>query len=153
PLKEASLFRLQGGKLRLEGLEFVLKPDQDEFDSQSVVAIAGGGQCEFKNCLITLNQDKRKAALALAVLTPSAGVMRSDAQRPTVAVDHCFVRGEGDLIWDRNGRPVVVRADNTLVALTGSLLNLESREDAADKKAVELNLTKVTAYLGGYLVR
>src|SRR5262249_48219935 len=29
----------------------------------------------------------------------------------------------------------------------------ESREEAADKKAVELNLTKVTAYLGGYLVR
>ncbi len=151
--KEPALFRLQSGRLRLEGLEFLLKPDQNEFDSQAIVAIAGGGQCEFKDCLITLNQDNRKATLALAVLTATAGVMRSDTQRPGVALDQCFVRGEGDLIWDRNGRPVIVRVDNTLIALAGSLLNLEAKEEAADKKAVELNLTRATLYLGGYLVR
>src|SRR5262249_31336790 len=127
--KETSLFRLQSGRLRLEGLEFLLKPDLDEFESQSVVVLAGGGQCEFKDCLVTLVQDPQKAALSLPTVTAPAGAMRLDAQLPRVALDHCFVRGEGDLVWAHNGRPVGVKAEHTLVALTGSLLNLEAREE------------------------
>jgi serine/threonine protein kinase len=151
--KDTSLFRLQGSRLRLEGLDFLLQPDQDEFDSQAVVVIAGGGQCEFKDCLATLNPDRRKAALSLATLIAAPGAMRPDVQRPGVSLDHCIVRGDGDLVWDRTGRPASLKADNTLVALGGSLLNLDSREEGADKRAVELNLTRVTAYLGGYLIR
>jgi hypothetical protein len=151
--RDASLFRLQAGRLRLEGLDFLLQPDQDEFESQAVVVIAGGGQCEFKDCLATLNPDRRKAALSLATLTAAAGAMHPDGQRPGIGLDHCVIRGDGDLVWDRAGRPANVRADNTLVALGGSLLNLESREEAGDKRPIELNLTRVTAYLGGYLIR
>lgn len=150
--RDAALFRLQAGRLRLEGLDFLLQPDQDEFESQAVVAIAGGGQCEFKDCLVTLNPDRRKAALSLATLAAAKGAMRPDGQRPGVSLDHCVVRGEGDLVWDRAGRPAGLRADNTLVALAGSFLNLDSREEAGDRRPVELNLTRVTAYLGGHLI-
>jgi serine/threonine protein kinase len=157
--EEAALFRLHDGKLHLEGLEFVLHPANGQFKSQTVVAALGEGECTFKDCLVTLEQayDVRLAAVTLADL---AGVMKSAArpsgQRASFTFHNCFVRGDGDLVAARAGRPFDLEADNVLVALGGSLLNREAADGAADAPADTadgVRLSHVTAYLGGNLVR
>jgi hypothetical protein len=159
--EEAALFRLHDGKLHLEGLQFHLRPANPRFKAQSVVAALGEGECTFKDCVITLEQafDTRLAAVTLADLP---GVMKMDRPaaavrpHPAFAFTNCFVRGDGDLIAARAGRPFDLRADNLLVALGGSFLNREAADDAAAVPADvadALQLRHVTAYLGGSLVR
>jgi hypothetical protein len=159
--EEAALFRLRDGKLHLEGLEFALKPANARFKAQSVVAALGEGECDFKDCVVTLEQsgDTRLAVLTLADLP---GVMKTDrgdrpaTGRATFKFQNCFVRGTGDAIAARAGRPFDLDADNLLVALCGSFLNREAADDApaAPADAADtVRLAHVTAYLTCYLVR
>jgi serine/threonine protein kinase len=157
--QDTALFRLQSGKLRLEKLEFVLKPERDEFTAQSVAALAGNGQCEFKDCVITLDRNGRAIPLAVVSVAANGGVMKIDSSSgptaPRVSFEQCFVRGEGDLIWSRTSRPFDLEAKHTLAALTGSLLNVETKEEnaAASGPKVAMRLRRVTTYLGGNLIR
>ncbi|MBV9126208.1 MAG: serine/threonine protein kinase, partial [Planctomycetes bacterium] len=53
--QDATLFRLHDGQLKLEHLEFRLKPGTSGFIGQTVVTVAGFGQCQFKSCVATLD--------------------------------------------------------------------------------------------------
>ncbi len=160
---EAALFRLHDGKLRLEGLEFRLKPLREGFKSQVVVALVGNGDCAMKDCVVTLDRGGQDANLAVATLAEVGKAMKMDTtpartpeQGPCLTLDGCFVRGEGDLLWGRAGRPGQFDAKGSLVALSGSLYNVEVPEDAAPvgpNLSVVLNLTRTTTYLGGHLLR
>jgi serine/threonine protein kinase len=158
---DAALFSVHYGKLQLEDLEIRLKPGRD-FDSQSVAAFLGDGECLLKNCLIALDRAGRKTALAVAVLTEPGKLMkksdlstvRSHDQGPSLVLENCFVRGQGDLVWSQGGQPAEVTVKNSLVALSGSLLNVEGNKDmAAPTGTLALQLKKVTTYLGGNLIR
>jgi serine/threonine protein kinase len=159
---DTALFRVYDGQLKLEGLEFRLRPGRDEVDAQALVTLAGDGQCCLKSCVLTLDRSGRKAALALAVLPERGKVMpsmemapvRSREQGPRLKIETCFIRGEGDLLWARASRPSELDVKNSVVALTGSLLKVEAAREAAPTAGVMVaRLSQVTTYLQGNLLR
>src|SRR5262249_1823112 len=100
--EDAFLFRMQDGKLRLEGLGFELKPTRAEFKSQTVVAAAGDGECTFKDCVITLDPAGMGVGLSAVTVADPPGVMkmtptpaRPAGQRFGVSLKNCVVRGDG----------------------------------------------------------
>ncbi len=157
-----ALFSVCNGKLHLEGLEIRLRPRGND-DWTSVVAFVGDGECVFKNCLVTLERSSRKAALAVF----SHERMRkagSSGKRPRLFMENCFVRGQGDFLWMPQGHSAELTIDNSLIALSGSLLNVESESQgdsqAKDKDepptttpALTVHLHRVTTYLGENLIR
>jgi hypothetical protein len=160
---ETSLFRLHEGKLRLEALEFRLTPPRRKKPTlQTLVALAGDGECSLRQCVVTLQQSG-ETRLALATLTEPGKVMKLDMlptrsrdQGPKLSLEGCFVRGEGDLLWTRATRPFGLEAKRTLAALSGSLLSLGVLPDARapeDSQRTQVSLQDVTAYVGGPLVR
>ena len=156
--RESALFRLHDGKLAFEGLEFKLRPDRDEFTTQAIVDIVGEGQCTFKDCVITLD-DTRGKSLALATLGDSSRVMKTDTasalpQVPILSLEDCFVRGQGDVISVRSARAVELRMENTLVAVTGTVVDVEAGAgEGSPPPQIPIRLTRVTTYIGGNLVR
>jgi hypothetical protein len=160
---DAALFRVHDGRLRLENLEVRLRPEREGFDVQALVAFVGDGECVLDNCLVTLDRAGQKTSLAVAVLlgpgTQMKVTMPSDRPRdkgPRFALDRCLVRGEGDLVWSRSGRPAEVDVKNSLVALSGgSVVNVEAGNPMPEAPVgtLALRLTRVTAYLTGNLLR
>src|SRR5262249_41280117 len=76
------------------------------------------------------------------------------SQTPRVSLENCFVRGQGDLIAVRAARPLELRVENTLIALTGSFLNVEAgAKEMSAPPVVLVKVSRVTAYLTEYVVR
>jgi hypothetical protein len=158
---DAALFRLYDGKLRLEGLEFRLTPTR-RLLVQTVVALVGDGECTMRQCVVTL-QRGGETRLALATVAETSGLMALDMpparprdQGPKLTLEGCFVRGEGDLLAMRGSRPFALEVNKTLAAVSGSLLSVETRLLASPPKdtyRTEVTLHKVTAYVGGSLIR
>jgi hypothetical protein len=157
-----ALFSVCNGKLQLEGLEIRLRPRGDD-DWSAVVAFVGDGECVLKGCLVTLERSTRKAALAVL---PHERMRKagSSAKTPRLVMENCFVRGQGDFLWMPEGHSAEVTIDKSLIALSGSLLNVESDsqgegqakdkdEPPATTPALKLHLHRVTTYLGENLIR
>jgi len=130
-LKDAALFRIQDGSLRLEDLDIVLEPSEKDLDAQVVVNVAGEGRVSFKNCTITLGEPQ-DARLSVVSLGDPAALSRKPPRTgdiipegPTVQFEQCFIRGKGDLLWCRASRPFKFEATQTLAALTESVLLIE----------------------------
>jgi hypothetical protein len=141
-------------------LEFYLKPHPEGIDGQSVVALVGGGEVSFKNCVVTLNGVRRPPLAVVLLTNPKDLLPLPPAEGGTAArvvLDNCFCRGDGDLVWTRANRPFQLEVKNTLAGLTGSLVNVESsvREApmAGANPRVSISLTRLTAYLGNNLIR
>jgi hypothetical protein len=119
---DAAIFRLTDGELRLEGLEFALRPGRSDYRSQAVVAIAGGGACTFHECIITL-EEIQGVTLACASLPESIGSSSTATGKANARFrfEASFIRGKGDLLAARAGRRFELELDATLVALDGSL--------------------------------
>ena len=156
-----ALFGICNGKLHLEGLAIRLRPRDDDWCA--VVSFYGDGVCVLKNCLVTLERSNHKAALAVL---PHERMKKtaSAAKTPRLLLENCFIRGHGDLLWMQDGHAAEVTIDNSLIALSGSLLNVVSDnqpdtsargkdEPPAATAPLALRLHKVTTYLGGNLIR
>lgn len=156
--RDVAMFRLHDGRLYLEGLEFHLRPERDEFTMQAVVELVGDGQCSFKECIITLDEAREKP-LALAKLADSTRVMKTEPhavsmQTPSLHLEDCVVRGKGDLIAVRTARALELRIDNSLIALAGTMLNIEAAaRDVPTLPLIQLRLSHLTTYLFDHLVR
>jgi serine/threonine protein kinase len=163
---DRALFQVHDGRLVLENLEFRLRPARDEFEAMAVVSLVGDGQCTLKGCVVTLERAGRKTLLAVASLpdpgklmkmepdTPPARPPEQVPKLPRLVFENCFVRGEGDLFWARACRASAVEVRQSLVALTGSLLNVEAaREASAAPGLVDAKLQQVTACVQGPLLR
>jgi hypothetical protein len=154
--RDAAFFRVHDGKLRLEGIEFWLRPDRDEVTTQAVVDLVGEGQCALKDCTITLDDINGKPLSAVA-LSDSSRVMKSDRsaqQTPALTVESCFVRGQGQFVAVRSARALDLRVENTLVALVGSFVSVEAAaKDGTPPALIQMKLSKVTTFLTDYLVR
>ena len=157
--KDAVLFRVHNGKLRLEQLEFLLQPGRDGFTGQTVASMVGDGQITFQDCLTTLDRSNRAVPLTVVRLDETDGVMKpagAAEQRPGIHFENCFVRGEGDLLSVRGSRGFELGAENSAFALTGSVLNVENGPDAPAgpvEAPARLEMNHVSARLGGHLVR
>ncbi len=149
-----ALFEIYNGKLRLEGLEVRLRPRRED-EGCSLLSFLGDGECILKSCLVTLERSSGKTALAVL---PEKRMKKSAAATPTphLTLKNCFVRGQGDLLWTPGSHAAVTDLDNSLIALSGSLLNVESDkkdEQTPSAAALVLRLHKVTTYLGESLIR
>jgi len=152
---DPALIRLHDGSLHVEGLQFSLKPVRTDFRSQSVVAVTGGGQCEFRQCVITL-EEVEDVQLAAVTLPDPEGVMKMGGDRRGVALarfDDCFVRGKGDLLSARGGRRFELELEGTLATLDGTLASAAggAKEPAAGPPA-QLRMRRTTAALTEHLL-
>ncbi len=155
PDADAALFRLGDGELRLEGLEFALRPGAAGVKAQAVVAAAGNGVCTFHRCALTLDEGE-DSTVAAVVLPDAEGVMRMGGERrtaPRVRFEQCFARGKGDLLHARSGRRFDLELDGTLAALDGSVVVAEGgTKEPPSGPASQLRLRRVTAVLTEYLL-
>jgi hypothetical protein len=157
--KQAALLKLRDGKVQFENLEIRLAPSaQENFQLQAIVALLGdGGQCTFKDCVLTLDAGDSSNPLPLAVaMLPGTGeLMKMDGMaprpdiKPGLRFDNCLVRGGGDLVADPSGRQFAIGASNVVVALTGSFLKLECGSAPQPGDTIEMTLGRVTTWLGG----
>ena len=128
-----------------------MRPESDDFDAQTVVSFLADGECVLKDCLITLDHSGRKTALSVASLAEKR--MKKSVDGPHFRLENCFVRGQGDLVFSQGGLPAEVVVKNSLVALTGSLLNVEGTNDLpSPTNSLVLRLKKATTYLSGNLI-
>jgi hypothetical protein len=159
---DGALFRIVEGRLQLEGLEFRLEPKDPKdpkdpkLKSQVVATIIGNGECGLKNCVVTLDPAAAPStALAALSIADLGGMMKADTtirSLPRVKVESSVIRGQGDLLWDRAGRPLELEVRNTLAVLAGHFLNLEVTTETASL-LVSATLANVTAYQTGHLIR
>jgi serine/threonine protein kinase len=165
--QDVAMIRLLDGELRLEDLEFALRPGRTEYRAQSVVAVAGNGACTFQNCVLTL--EEIEGVTLAAVMLPDAAVMggrsgdpiegaskpplRSPAV-PRLRFENCFVRGKGDLLSARAGRRFELDLENTLAALDGTLVVTHGagRDAPTASGAAQVRLRKSTAVLTEYVL-
>jgi serine/threonine protein kinase len=154
---DAALFRVYDSQLRLEQLEFHLLPGRSEFKAQTIVAVMGDGRCTFKDCVVTL-EENREVPLSVVTLADTTGVMKmgpqSSQQLPEVKMEGCFARGTGSLVKVSASRPFNLSVEDSLVALEGSFLVVEGnpREQGARSMHAEVALKQVTAYLTEHLI-
>jgi hypothetical protein len=159
PEAQAALFRVHTGQLTLERLEFRLLPTRAGFKSQAVALLYGEGSVQLTRCAVTLDGRQAAAPLAAVLLADADEAMMQPggAGVPRVGFDTCFVRGDGDLVSARSNRLFELEVKDSLVALTGSLLNVDAAAKDAPAapagKEIPVRLTQTTAFLGGHLAR
>jgi serine/threonine protein kinase len=143
----AALFAVYNGRLTLEDLEIHLRAREEDADPQTVVSFSGDGECVLKNCLITLDDAGRGTSLAVL---PE----RKPGKGAHLVLENCFIRGQGCLVRAHGGQFAELKIHNSLIALTGSLLSVESDKElpAAPAGPFTLHLQKCTTYLGEHLI-
>ena len=162
PDKDVSMFRLQDGKLKLEELQFRLKPRAREGkdEMQAVIGIAGQGHCQLKRCVFTLGSEVGGdgASLSVVALADPKDVMKmgTPAPRamPELFFENCFARGRGSFVSVRASRPFELRADNCIAALNGSFCNVEaSTAKELPTTAAQITLGRMTGVFSGNLLQ
>jgi serine/threonine protein kinase len=159
--EDSALFRLNSGQLSFENLEFSLKPDKKGFKAQTVVALKGNGQCAFRQCVVTLAADEGAASgvhLSVVTLLDTRDAMkmpvRDPRPAPKIQMENCFVHGEGECLTVRASRPFDLDVENCIVALAGSLVNVEGgAADPGLASSARIKLERVTTYLTDHLVQ
>jgi hypothetical protein len=152
---DAALFRLHNGQLKFEGLEFLLRPDNDKFVAQTVVTVEGNGQVKFEQCVFTL-EDKALRPNVVTVAEATKGMMTMPGSRtvPEVHFTNCFLRGQGDGIKVPVSRPFELNVDNSLIVLAGSFLVVSGNgKEASVMDTSQVKLKHVTTYLTEQLIR
>jgi serine/threonine protein kinase len=159
---ETALFRVHEGRLRLEGLAIRVGSARSAYRRGAVVALMGQGECLLNDCLVTL-QRSLDTSVALATLgepsrlvKPDMMIARTRDRGPRLALEGCFVRGEGDLLWTRANRPFQLDIRRSLAALSGSLLHFEvspEEQGTSTSQQVQIELQQLMTYLGGSLIR
>lgn len=158
PDPDAFLFQTHSGMLRLENLHFLLAPRAD-FRSQTIVALAGEGECRFHRCTITLDSPE-DVPLSVLRLTDPSQMMKMDGgppkspSPPRIVFEDVVIRGDGDVVNVRLSRALDLEAKNTLAAVTGSFLNMSARDETAPTGgSVGLVLDRCTVHVGEHLLR
>jgi len=160
----AALFRVHDWRLQLEGLDLRLEgPSEEPANGQATRAaidLVGNGECLMKDCTVTLIRGEGKADLSLAMVTTASGLVMKSAmparppeKGPRLVLTNCLVRGEGDLMACKVSRPFALEVQQSLVALSGSALNVDIGEEKAPEGQVCFTLKQTTTWLGGNVVR
>ncbi len=145
--KDAALFKLYGGQLVLENLQFRLKADR----APAIVSLPGGGQCTIKGCIATLEEGDELAVVALA--DPRGEMMMGGGApekwpTPRISFENTFVRGSGRLLSVLASRPFELKMKGCLVVLDGSLAVVEpSNAEHIENLQCEITLDRVTTFL------
>lgn len=162
---DASLFRVQDGFLRLEGLELRVAPNKTGFRTVSAVTLTGDGDCALVDCAVTLDKTAEwptPAVLASLLAKPdkemksSMKPARKPEEGPLLTLKGTFVRGDGELFSAKTSRPCQLDVSESAIALSGTLVGVTAPggTEAPEKEPkMAVNLTQSTTYLTGNLVR
>lgn len=125
---DVSMFRLEEGELRLEGLQFDQTHKIDEatdLRTASIVTIAGGRRCEFQHCVISLNEQFSEKLAAVSIQDVSAQMRKPETLRaPEITFENCLIRGRGRALAVPSAMPLNLRMTNSAIVLNGSLLDI-----------------------------
>jgi serine/threonine protein kinase len=146
--KDYAFFRALDGKLCFEGLHFLLDARTDGVN-QSIVQLGDSVYCSFDRCVVTMkerNQPGTVGTSAIAFVDPK-DLMRTEPRPYTTAVKitDSFIRGDGDLVKMTSCRPFKLSADNSVVAVSGSLIDLQAASGDDVDHGPTIALTRVSA--------
>lgn len=148
-----ALFTITGGRIDFRDLRFRLQADpKKERDRLSVVALMGAGHATFTHCAFTLEEGEGCANSVVHLTGDGDAANRATERRPRIRFDACFVRGKGNLLDVRPSRRFELEAENTLVALDGSLISIHAHPKEVPPLAGTVTLHKVTAYTNDYVL-
>jgi serine/threonine protein kinase len=126
--KESALFDVQKSKLHFEDMEFLLDPEAG-YSRRSIVQMGEAADLVFEKCIFSLRATNR-VELSVVTFVDLDRMMKMETLSPPalakVEFHECFIRGKGDLVALQGCRKLNVDMTNSLVALDGSLLNIEA---------------------------
>jgi predicted Ser/Thr protein kinase len=150
--KDIAFFKLLvDGKLRFEGLHFLLESRQEGLLSQSLLLLGDSAQCAFERCLITLKPAKSVPLQVVSFVPPGLLMKMEDQPRSgnlEVQFNNCFVRGDGDLVNMHWYRALKLPLKNSLFVLSGSLVDFQAVGDEVSSEASPLviDMNRVSAF-------
>ena len=165
---DAALFKMDGSKITFRNLAFLLNPryvpkNRKIYRSQSVAVLAGSAQCVFENCLVTLvpTLEPQLEETSLRVLTlqnnraETKNMVKGKLQMspvPSADFSHCFIRGEGTMLYASQSIPFDVNCSHCLLTLYGNMLEVNGEMQPLEVARGLLKLTQTTTYLTDHLV-
>jgi hypothetical protein len=152
PAADGPLFRVEEGELRLERLHVRLTlTDESTGLTTAAVALAGGKRCVLADCTVTADDTVSESSAVVLVLPPAGGT--TPDLRPEARFEKCLIRGTGRLVRMPAAAPATVSVTNSVVALSGPVLDLGPPDaKPAEGAAVRVKLSRVTTLLAGPLV-
>jgi hypothetical protein len=142
---DAPMFRLGEGELNFDGVAIRLT------NRQSVVTLASGTSCSFRNCVITI-QEKDELPAVVVVIPDTAREMRASAgDGPRVRFEQCLIRGDGRLVWAHSARTFDLAIQQCAIMLDGSAVRQDASSKAVtgDSVKTSIRLNRVTSVLTG----
>ncbi len=147
--RETTLFRLEAGELKLEGLQFSIKPGQFA-DAAAVVSMSGGKKCELKKCVVTMDEGVGKQTAVASLADVGKVMVKEFTDQPTITLDTCLIRGRGRVVLADAAVSATVNLTNVGVITEGApALDFGP---SARGVTVNVNLNHVTAALAGPLL-
>ncbi|WP_157369041.1 serine/threonine-protein kinase [Zavarzinella formosa] len=122
--RSPAMFKLFGGRLALDGLHIHLLHDR----VPALAVLAGGGQFEFRNGLLTFEEGEDFSAVTLA--DPRGEMMMMGAVPadrwpiPKIVIENSVIRGHGRVFNVQGSRPFEAEVKNTLVVVDGLFLDI-----------------------------
>lgn len=143
----SALFQIGDGELTFEELEIELTSTDDEFDrwdSHSAVAILGGGRCTFRDCTITLNEQRRIPVSAVTIRSDTKGRF-SLPTKPTVSFENTMIRGRGQALDVHQARPFELKVKNSIATLSGPFVSIQpSKRMSATSSTATISVNQLT---------
>ncbi|QVL32920.1 serine/threonine protein kinase [Telmatocola sphagniphila] len=153
--REQALFKIAGGEIHFENLQFRLRNEKGQNDSsRSIVSLPGGGLCSFKNCVVTFEDQDGMSVVQLE--DPRDEMMMNDSMEkwpiPRITFENSLIRGKGKLLCVKSSRSFDLDVKDTLAALNGSLIDINPTTlDVTGVNSTQVHLHRTTTYLTGPL--
>ena len=148
--KKQGMFKVFGGRLVLDGLQFRLPADR----APAIAVLPAGGHFELRNAVVTFEDGEDLTTVVLD--DPKNQMMMGTDLRlpiPKVVVERSLLRGKGRLLAVPVSRPFELDVKNTLAALDETLIDIDpAATDPGMTGTGVINLTRVTTYLSESLV-
>lgn len=128
--KDSHMFKVRDGTLRIENMEILLAPDHKGYEIQSMFHLGESARLIFKNCVLTMRsfEDVKCNVVTFIDLDRMMKMGPAAPSKASVEFSECFIRGKGDLVGLRGCRLLPVSMDDCLVALDGSLLDINATD-------------------------
>ncbi|AMV37566.1 serine/threonine-protein kinase [Planctomyces sp. SH-PL62] len=151
PSTWTSLFNVQGGELKLRGLDLVVEDlDHQSMGRLAAVGLVAGASVELTDCTVSL-VGQAPAHAAVAVLPAKAAAASTGPA--VVRIRDAFLRTVGDAITVSSNQRLDARLDNVIVAADGSLLHAHGcTTPARETPSLALRLDRVLSRAKGGLV-
>ncbi|MDX2039001.1 MAG: protein kinase [Isosphaeraceae bacterium] len=140
-------FRLQGGSLRVEGID--LEVDEETTDRETpfaVFAVAAGGDFTLADSTVTIEGERPTGSIIRVPSSESKPIGLEEAPlAASIRLKNSFLRSGSDAIVVEPGQLADIELDNASVVASGSLLRGMGSPRGDDARTLELTLRQVSA--------